>query len=66
MIDERKMKRELQELVEHSQEDTLENRLYSLFLEYVNRQQVISVAAVRFMQRIGMYLVAAGVEIEFF
>ena len=51
MIDDRKMKRELQELVEHSQEGTLENRLYSLFLEYINRQQVISVAAVRFMQR---------------
>lgn len=65
MIDERKMKRELQELVEHSQEGTLENRLYSSFLEYINRQQVISVAAVRFVQRMGMYFVAAGVEIEF-
>ena len=51
MIDERKMKRELRELVEDAPEGSIEKRIYSVFLEYINRQQLITMEQIRFEQR---------------
>ncbi|MBO5371587.1 MAG: hypothetical protein J6A75_02590 [Lachnospiraceae bacterium] len=52
MIDETKIKTELQELIKSMPEGTLQNRIYSIVLEYINRQPVITLAQIRFEQRI--------------
>ena len=51
MIDEKKMKRELHGIIEDLPEGTLQNRIYSIVLEYINRQPVITLAQIRFEQR---------------
>lgn len=63
MIDERKMKKEIVELMQTAAEGTVVHRIYQIFLEYINRQQVISFVTLRFYERMGMYLAAAGAEI---
>lgn len=63
MIDERKIKRELLGLARMAPEGTVEHRIYQIFLAYISRQQVISFVTLRFYERMGMYLAAAGAEI---
>lgn len=56
MIDERKMKKEIVELMQTAAEGTVEHRIYQIFLEYISRQQVISFMTLRFYERMGRYL----------
>ena len=63
MIDERKMKKEIEGLMQTAPEGTIEHRIYQIFLSYISRQQVISFMTLRFYERMGMYLAAAGAEI---
>lgn len=60
MIDERKIKKELSGLARMTPEGTIERRLYQIFLAYINRQTVIDFMTLRFYERMGMYLAAAG------
>ncbi len=62
MIDERKMKMEIEELMQTVSEGTIEHRIFQIFLAYINRQQVIGFMTLRFYERMGMYLtmVSAG------
>ena len=62
MIDERKMKKEIEGLMQTAPEGTVEHRIYQIFLAYISRQQVLSFMTLRFYERMGMYLtmVSAG------
>lgn len=60
MIDEKKMKREIQAIMDNLPEGTLQKHIYSIVLEYINRQPVITLAQIRFEQRMAAVLVAAG------
>lgn len=51
MIDDRKIKRELRKLKEEALEGSMEKRIYGAFLEYINRQQCITLEQIRFEQR---------------
>lgn len=59
MIDERKMKKEIVELMQTAPEGTIERRLYQIFLAYINRQTVIDFMTLRFYERMGKYLALA-------
>lgn len=56
MIDERKMKMEIEELMQTVPEGTIEHRIYQIFLAYINRQTVIDFMTLRFYERMGKYL----------
>lgn len=56
MINERKMKKEIVELMQTAAEGTVEHRIYQIFLSYISRQQVISFMTLRFYERMGKYL----------
>ena len=62
MIDERKMKKEIVELMQTAPEGTIERRLYQIFLAYINRQTVIDFMTLRFYERMGKYLALARDE----
>ena len=62
MIDERKMKMEIEELMQTVPEGTIEHRILQIFLAYINRQQVIDFMTLLFYERMSMYhtMVSAG------
>lgn len=60
MINERKMKRELNELVSKAPEGSFEKEIFRIILEYINRQPVITMAQIRFRQRMAIVVRAAG------
>lgn len=62
MIDERKMKKEIVELMQTAPEGTIERRIYQIFLAYISRQTVIDFMTLRFYERIGKYLALARNE----
>lgn len=60
MIDEKKILKELQELVNKAPEGTLENKLLNGFLEYINRQPLITSWVIRFEYRMLVVLRVMG------
>ena len=62
MIDERKMKKEIEGLMQTAPEGTIEHRIYQIFLAYINRQTVIDFMTLRFYERMGKYLALARNE----
>ena len=62
MIDERKMKKEIEELMQTAPEGTIEHRIYQIFLAYINRQTVIDFMTLRFYERMRKYLALARDE----
>ena len=62
MIDERKMKKEIVELMQTAPEGTIERRIYQIFLAYISRQTVIDFMTLRFYERSGKYLALARNE----
>lgn len=62
MIDERKMKKEIEGLMQTVLEGTVEHRIYQIFLAYINRQTVIDFMTLRFYERMGKYLALARDE----
>lgn len=60
MIDEKKILRELQQLKRQAPEGTLENKLFGIIQEYINRQPKVSLAQILFEQRMAAVLRAAG------
>ena len=60
MIDEKKMKREIQAIMDNLPEGTIQKRIYGIFLEYINRQPLITLEQIRFEQRMAAVLKAAG------
>lgn len=58
MIDERKMKRELNELAMKAPEGSFEKKIFGIVLEYINRQPLITLAQIKFEQRMRAYVAA--------
>lgn len=54
MIDEIKIKRELSELISKAPEGSFEKKIFEIILEYINRQPVITMAQIRFRQRMAI------------
>lgn len=58
MIDERKLKRELKGLVDNAPEGSFEKTIYRVFLEYINRQPLVTLAQMKFELRMRAYVAA--------
>ena len=58
MIDERKLKRELNGLVDNAPEGSFEKTIYRVFLEYINRQPLVTLAQMKFELRMRAYVAA--------
>ena len=63
MIDERKIKKELNSLLVKAKPNSIEERLLKGFREYINRQHVMSTREIRFAHRMRMVMAVAGVEL---
>lgn len=58
MIDERKIKKELKELVSNAPEGSFEKTIYGVFLQYINKQPIITLEQIKFELRIRAYVAA--------
>ena len=66
MIDEKKMQRELKGLVDEAPEGSPERKIYSVLLEYINRQPVITLAQMKFELRMrAVYMAAVQLNVGY-
>ena len=63
MIDEKKIKRELNTLLEKEKANSPQEKLLKGFMEYINRQPVLSVREMCFRHRMRVVLVVAGMNV---
>ena len=64
MIDEKKIKRELQSLLEKADRNSPEEKILKGFKEYINRQRVISAREMRLANRIGLVMRVARMNVN--
>lgn len=63
MIDEKKIKREIETLMAKEEPQSLQEKLLKVFLEYINRQPVVNVREAYFRQRMTWLMKVMGLDV---